>query len=415
MIQSAIIKNTLAAILTQVVRGLGAVVISLLIANGFSPAEFGDFRFFQLTVTLLSAIAAPGVVTVAAKYFAQTQIENTQKPTPVAQMWILSLIAAFLVSTICYFATDTFIGEIDQTVRVLFSVTVFFVSANFLTMGAMIGLALFSPALIIEILVLLCFCAGATYSVWTGNLIFAFLSMLVSTIVAYLLGFCIVVYKLGHRKIHESFNELGLGEAAANIFSSLGPMSFVSISIAAIFWAVGYVVQVSNNNPIVFASYSIGMQWFVLASIVPDVIGRVIFPRSVQASATDPENLKKLFKMSFAGALGSSVFVAVVALLLSPYIIGFYGQQYANSTMLIGIYAAVAIPYCLTNTIGYSVVSDNGEKQWVLVSLAQLCATIVTILLVRDMGVMAGAISLLCGALVGLVLSLHLARKRRLI
>lgn len=403
------------AFLTQAVNGFGAVGISLLVARNFSTTEFGDFRFFQLSVNMLAAIAAPGISVVASKYFAKSEVAAPGMMPPIAHLWVISFLFAGIIALFCVFLPFSPVVSEATMAKSLFIATAFLVAANFMPAGAMIGLSLFFKELMIQFVVMSAFVVGVLFAIWSHGLLLVFWAMLWSRAVALSVNVWVVVHKTGLNKIGQSYQAFSFRKAVVIILSRLGPMTLVGISMTATFWIVGWILRKANQDPLVFAQYSIGLQWFSLAYSVPSVVGKVTFPKVVQSIARSSDSTKQLLWFSLKAAFYSSLLVTFGAVLLLPRIMSFYGNQYADATMLIPAYAAAAIPYGLTNMIGYVVVANNDEKSWMYISLSQLLMTIVAAWIFIGTREMAGAAALISGSVGALALSTFLAIRTGLI
>ena len=407
--KSGLVLNSIFAFAATCVRGLGAVGVSLFVANGFTPAEFGDFRFFQLTTVVLSVIAAPGIVAVSTKFFATATAGQQEETPPLAHLWLVSFLLAICIGMLCLFLPP-FISGIGDTQQKLFLASIVFIaSANFLPMGAMIGMNLFFYTLIVEVISFLVLALITIYAIWSNSLSLIIWGLLISTALAFILNSGITIISIGWSRLRASFSAQDFRSALRQVAKTFGPLSLSGIFIAATFWTVGWLTRTSHHDLLIFALFSIGMQWFVLANLVPDVFGRVIFPMTVQIEGNDTRGRQKTLMLSIYVAVGASILTAVGSLIVSPFIMPLYGAEFANSPFLISAYAAAAIPYGVANMIAYALVAKHRERSVMIMMLLQLACASGSAYLLTSFDEYSGAIALFLGATAALLYSTYIA------
>ena len=418
MSRKNLITNSVISFLAVGVRGAGTLLIGLLLANGFSVQEFGDFRFFQISVTMLATLAAPGMSVTASKYFAKTQAENSTETQPIIHLWIVSLAFAAITALACLVTPLANFVSTSNDHRWLLAMIVFLTAANLLPSGALVGLSLFSRALAVEVFALIVFVGGTGIAIWQHDLSIAYWAMLCSALASLTANSAIILAKENPRDLINSLVSTRFWQAITNVLSTFGWLTVIAISMAALFWMTAWIIKNFNNDPLAFARYSIGLQWFFIANLVATVLGRVAFPQAVQGAskndATNRDN-RALLWLTLKAALFSSSAVAISVLIFSPVIIWFYGANYAGSGLVLAAFAAAAIPYGMANMIGYFIVAHDGEKTWAAVSVLQLAVTLLVAYLVLPAKEMAGPAALFAGSLCALIFSVFLARRKVLI
>lgn len=408
LLKNILFRNSIFALCTTATRGAGAVGISFLIANGFSTSEFSDFRFFQLTAVLLTAVAAPGIVSVTTKFFARLHGEN-ERPAPIFHLWVFSFFLAVAVSVLCLAAPVPAIGAHVSQAKLLFAAIVFLWAVNLFPMGAMMGMNRFFQAFLVEVIALFVSVATALYATWSQDILIAVYGMLLAGLAACLLNTLIMLTSVKAGTFQKNRKAYKNRDAAKAIFKTLGPMSITGILITATFWTTGWLIKDGNQNPLYFALYSIGAQWFALANMIPENVGRVVFPKTVQVSSERPEGRRKLLFLSVLVAGGSSTLACAALLVTSPFIMPFYGADYATAPLLLGAYAAAAIPYGIANMIGYAIFANDGEVKIVAIYALQFIVAATAAVLSIGFGGYTGAIALFSGALASMVLSVGIA------
>ena len=401
----SLLGRSLIVLTTQMVRAFGALIVGLIIANAFTTAEFGDFRFFQISLSLLATVAAPGFVILATSYFAKFEDGEPEKLPPLAHLGIISLIGGVFVSLVCFFLPGEYKLVPGGFMRLPFALAVLVVSASYFSNGGLMGLGLFARVLFLELLALAVMLSGVMLAAGLGDVTLALWSIVLSYSLVWVLGIIMLLKRIGLDTVRQSLNNHHWSSGVAEVASSLGPLSLYGILASALFWGTGWVLREAPDGAQAFALYTIGLQWFLVANMVPDVITRVAFPRMVQQVDADQEKASPLLLYCLIAGLITTVLIFLAALVLSPFILALYGPQYTGAPYLIALFTAVAIPFGLHNILGCGIVAWGGEVRWALITFIQfLVALVVAFFLVGQIE-SAGGWALLISAICAMMLS----------
>lgn len=108
-------------------------------------------------------------------------------------------------------------------------------------------------------------------------------------------------------------------------------------------WCVQVILANSPGSFAEVATLGIAMQWFSLILFLPNTTGRVILPILTERIASDDSGgaRRVLLYSMIANAIVAAP-IAVTAALLSPYVAGLYGRDFANSHVAISLAVLIA-------------------------------------------------------------------------
>ena len=113
-----------------------------------------------------------------------------------------------------------------------------------------------------------------------------------------------------------------------------------------------------------FALFSIGVQWFALALMLPGVFSKVLLPRLVRVVSVDAVSSRVLVKDVLLMTLVSASVVALVGAFLGPWLIGFYGTTYQENSLLIVVYLIAAVLTAPAIALGNAFVAHSLQWFW---------------------------------------------------
>jgi O-antigen/teichoic acid export membrane protein len=366
---------------------------------------------------MLSTYAALGMGVTASRYFAEAKVvQRDGEKSPVGLMWIISILISVIFSVALYIIPDGWLEAGLDVPRSLLVFGVFALAINVVPAGGVLGLERYREASLISGAAGLSVVLAALYATVKASIEIAMMGV-ISAILLQALCQSILVFRVyGYAKI--------IGEVSfkltefQKIVGFAGPMFFVSLLSASGAWLVGRLILDATNDH-QFSLYSIGMQWYALGLLMPGIISRVFLPRLVLQASGIEKHIKQeaglLVRMSVGLSLFLSIGMVFVVLILSPWLADLYGNKYvAIRWVLVSFMVAATLTSPVSN-FGNALVANDGQSQWLLLTIVSTSVLLLTALATGWMGVWSGVISLSISGLTLSVLSAFALRKKKLI
>lgn len=197
-----------------------------------------------------------------------------------------------------------------------------------------------------------------------------------------------------------------------------GPMLAVSFLSGTGAWLLGRMILGGPGGEHAFALYSIGLQWFALALLLPGMLSRVALPRLVRAnrfSEQGASDSRVLVQQGTLMTVLAAAGVAIVGFALGPWLMELYGNKYDAGRWFIAAFMLAAIFSAPANLVGNAIVASDGQGRWLTLTVVWFAALITAGVLSLQMGAWSGAVSQGFAAAVLSALALLTARKRELI
>ncbi|MFV0277087.1 MAG: oligosaccharide flippase family protein [Parahaliea sp.] len=395
----------------------GFVVASMIFARNLSTRDFAAYSYFQLTVTLLATYSAMGLGMTASRLFAQVNYVDDEKLPPIATLWFLSLGLGLLVAVAIALLPP---GWLDKSLGLegwMMGLGTFVLVAGVIPGGGVLGMeqyrvvAIFS-ALSAAFLIVGALVLGSSATVFSATLVFV-LSALIQT-----LGSSLVVFRKMSWKRFLATASFGR-DTFESLYGLVGPMVVVSLLAASGSWLVGRIILSGEFGEYQFALYAIGLQWYSLVLFIPGMISRVLLPRFVRGrlspDSSANEEMARMIRWGVALASVAALAVSATGLVLSPWLLSFYGEEYMVNAWLLFAFMLAAMPTAPANTFGNAIIADNGQWSWMVVTMLCLACMVVVAVVFLDEGAMGGALAHGLAALLMTALAYYVARKRQLV
>ena len=404
-------------VLVSHVFSRGSMVLSaIILARGFETSSFAAYTYFQLTIAMLSTYAALGMGVTASRYFAEAKVvQRDGEKSPVGLMWIISILISVIFSVALYIIPDGWLEAGLDVPRSLLVFGVFALAINVVPAGGVLGLERYREASLISGAAGLVVVFAALYATVKASIEIAMMGV-ISAILLQALCQSILVFRVyGYAKI---IGELSFKLTEfQKIVGFAGPMFFVSLLSASGAWLVGRLILDATDDH-QFSLYSIGMQWYALGLLMPGIISRVFLPRLVLQASGIEKHIKQeaglLVRMSVGLSLFLSIGMVFVVLILSPWLADLYGNKYvAIRWVLVSFMVAATLTSPVSN-FGNALVANDGQSQWLLLTIISTSVLLLTASATAWMGVWSGVISLSISGLTLSVLSAFALRKKQL-
>lgn len=400
MSSNSLIKGSFWLILATSLERGGLVLASIIASNSIGVNEFSDYSFFQLTMGTLAVLLSAGISVVATKSFAREKFKESYT----SELWFLSLIVAFVSLFILYLIPFDLLSEYTCYSQWLLPVAVFLIIMNIVPNGAAIGLEKFKQLAFVSTISFSVLLTGALISYYYSSVLGAVNSLLLYLLVQTTGN---TLFLLLHKKLPFFIKSIRLTVVSVKyIWSEIAPMIVVSMVFATSGWLIGSMILL-NSGKYDFSLYSIGFQWYALVLFLPGVLSKVFFPIFIKkiVSGESSQSIKETLKVVVYVSLSIALFIGVLSLIGSPFIIKLYGDNYYNESWLVALYAMAALPLSIVNTLNNLLVASGLQKKVSYNSVVWFLFLMSVSFLLSGKGVYGAGFSLLLSSVLMLFLS----------
>jgi O-antigen/teichoic acid export membrane protein len=391
------------------------MVAAVILARALEPGEFALYSYFQLTVSMLAAYAAMGLGVTASRFFAELGHQGPkQDEAPIGTLWFLSLIAALMAAFVMLVLPDHVVKAGLDIPRSFMVIGVLLLVLNVVPGGAILGLERYRIATLISALSGMTAILGAYVAASKGEPSLAILGMIGAFLVQALGHTAIVIWLIGSGHL---ISTLRLDRRnITRVFSMAAPMLMVTLMAASGTWILGRIILAQPDGEHAFAYYSIGLQWFALALLLPGMLARVALPILVRSAAT-MEHQKALLvaRQTALLAMATGISMAIFATLFGPWLISIYGENYSAGRWFISAFMLAGVILAPVNVMGNAIIAYDGQWQWLIVTVVWFVSLGAIGIFTNGLGYWTGAISLTGAALVMALSAGLFAKSRRLI
>lgn len=231
--------------------------------------------------------------------------------------------------------------------------------------GAIVGVEKYRESAVSSALAGLLALGGSWLAVALGSPEVAMIAIVAGGLLLAVCQYVIVGRAIGW---HSMLSDSGLAPAKVKqVYEFAGAMMLVAAMTGSGAWLVGRMI-LSASGPAEFALYSIGMQWFALAALLPNVVARVLFPRMVREADLGALHARGTLVGATQLAMVSAVVVVLLCVALGPWIARAYGGAYAAGRWLIGAFMAAGLLNAPISTMGNAVLARSRQRTWAAVT-----------------------------------------------
>jgi O-antigen/teichoic acid export membrane protein len=390
-------------------RGSPALV-GIILTHRLAPDAFAAYSYYLLTVSMLSTYASIGLGSASARFGA-----DPAGPRLLGTLWILSAGFAASAALLVLLIPPAWLSAGLEVPPWILAAGVFGMALQWVSRGAMVGLERHRSAALSALVSSFVFLVGAVIAVRSSDVRYAMFGSVAGAFIQWLIETSVVARTSGWDRMfaHPYFGRAAVRQVLA--FSA--PMFVVSLLSASGAWIVGRIILSTPGGDREFALFSIGLQWFALAMVIPGIIAAVSLPKIVRSltGRAGSERTRQIVRSSSLCALGIAAAIATGGLVLETALLGLYGEEYRVEGRFIALYLLAGIVAAPTNSVGNAIVAT--DRQWHWLGLTVLWASVLasTAFALRDRSVWGGAVTYMAAYAVLMAASTVLARRRGLL
>jgi O-antigen/teichoic acid export membrane protein len=415
MRSTSLTQNAAWSVLSQLLSRGTLVLASMILANSLDSGGFAIYAFFHLSVGLLVTYSSIGMGLTSTKLFAQwIRTDASREKVPIGTLWLLSWLFGTLVFlVIIWMPTGLLDGGVLDVSSLFLGLGVLFASMNVIPNGALIGLecyrSLFFSSLISALIILI----GSIAAASARSVDLAIATLLAANLIQSLISSALILFRIGLVNLVKSIKVNS--RALHTVFNTAGPMFVVGILAATGPWLIGRMILDGTQGEKQYAMYAIGLQWFSLALFLPGVISRVIMPRMVKTSHTNPISDTALLRRAIHAALVASALTIISGMMLAPFVGTLYGDEYGMLNWIIVAFLVCALPAAPSNTISNALIARDGQWGWLGATIVWIIVLFTVGYMTIELGVWSAPLSIGLASLVLSGIAFRQARGRRLL
>ncbi|MDR1385790.1 MAG: oligosaccharide flippase family protein [Planctomycetaceae bacterium] len=344
------------------------VIATILVARMLGRSIFGQYSVVLSTVNSFIVFSNFGIGLTATKYIVELRESDKERTGRILGLSYLFTVGLGILMTMLLCAVAPWICnhvmKAPQLVSELRLGLLFLIvaSVNGAQSGVMVGFQGFRVAAMancIAGLFMIPLRAGGAYlGGLNGSLIGFGLSLVVLLVVNRI--FILKITRQYNIKIsyRNAFQELPI------LWKFSIPAVLGGILVTPVFWLCYLMLTRSPNGFEEVAVLDAARQFQLMILFIPGTIAQVILPLLVQAnSANQKSQYTKTIKYNMLLNIVVALVVALPLMILSPYVMGFYGEGFSDGTMTLCILAVTAIIIAANNVVGQIIASQG--KMWV--------------------------------------------------
>lgn len=394
----------------------GAVILSaVFLARELATPLFAAYSYFQLTLSMLAAYASLGLGITASRFFAEAgHARSAEQRPPLGMLCLVSLAISMIVFAVVWMLPSYWVLAGLVVPQWLLALGVGCTALNVVPSGAILGLERYRDATLVSLASGAIMLLAAWWSAREGGAVLAMVGLVVAALVQALGQFGVAVRVAGWASLR-----IRVGAYAGDlrrIFGFAGPMLLVTLMAASGTWLVGRIILHAGNGKYEFSLYTIGLQWFGLALVLPGMVSRVVLPRLVRI-ARDSSAItgKSVARSGVLLATAAAVCVTIVAAIFGPYLMNMYGAHYQPGRWFLAAFMAAAVLAAPANTLANAILARDGQWSWLRATALWLTVLLLVAIVFVGLGAWSGALSLAIAGMALTASGLLIAHRRGLV
>lgn len=399
--------------------GRGLPQIGMIVtARLLGPAEFGKLTLLYSTALSFEVLVTAGLALTCTKFVADLKLKDPLRAGRIIDLAnivssINGVVIGCLVAALAPWLAKDVLATPDLTPELYWSaVLVAVIATSGVQQGTLIGLEAFRATALVElaggVAIFVLVPLGAT---WLGTH-----GALVGMIAGYglrLVAFHVAVAKQTSVQRIPRRWVLPLDELSVLWRFSL-PGMLQSLMWAPAMWCAMAIVAHQPNGQAEVGVFNAANLWFSLLLFLPSVMNQTTFPiLTERLSSGETRQAWRLFYGKLLVTLGSVTPAVLAIVLLSPFIMGFYGADYSEKAPVLVIIAIAAWLAAPQGPMGNLLFAYAKPWSWFGASLVWAGCLLLVVTLMREYGALALAWGLVAAyAARGLYASLHIYRLR---
>ena len=388
-----LINNTLWLLAEKLIKLLGAVVVSALVARHLQPEGFGVLNFYLAMLSIASVMSSLGLNRIIVREVASS-VDSKQAVDVVSTAFYLRLMASFTVFVIAVASSYYFVPQQHGFYAVIVFICLIFNASEVLDFYQQ-GISSFK---VVSKARLIAFAVSVSFKLSLVLLEVELVWFLIANLLEYLLA-SLLIYKFCARMETRSILAIGRFERsrAKSFLSESWPEIIAGFS-AILFLKMDQVMLYYLSDDAAVGIYSAASRLSEAWYFIPSAIVATTFPKIV-ALKENPDKYKAFILQLFTCLTYLSLVVVAIVMLIADHVVDLiYGHDYEESAAVLVIHIWAGLFLCMGIASGSWLAAEKRLKLNLYRNIFGLIVNFVgNIMLIPQYGATGAAIAMVLG------------------
>lgn len=388
-----LINNTLWLLAEKLIKLLGAVVVSALVARHLQPEGFGVLNFYLAMLSIASVMSSLGLNRIIVREIASS-LDSKHVADIVSTAFYLRLMASFTVFVIAVASSHYFVPQQHGYYAVIVFICLIFNASEVLDFYQQ-GISSFK---VVSKVRLVSFAVSVTFKLVLVLLEVELVWFLIANLLEYLLA-SLLIYRFCARMGTRSILAIGQFERsrAKSFLSESWPEIIAGFS-AILFLKMDQVMLYYLSDDAAVGIYSAASRLSEAWYFIPSAIVATTFPKIV-ALKEHPEKYKEFILQLFTFLTYLSLVIAAMVMLIGNHVVDLiYGHGYKESAAVLVIHIWAGLFLCMGIASGSWLAAEKRLKLNLYRNIFGLLVNFVgNIMLIPQYGATGAAIAMVMG------------------
>jgi O-antigen/teichoic acid export membrane protein len=384
------------------------VCASFLASLSLDESQFSEFGQFQIAVTMVAGFSTLGMSTLVAKLATEMKLGRGDSVHSIRAISYSTIVLSFFLCLLYLMFEAIFAVSHTFTYSLVFAAACMAISQSVIISSTMLGLEKYKQSLYVS--------AAGFMTMVVGFVFARVLSSFEANIMAFAAVYTAMVVAgirlAGNRLLLTPSRPLGF-QRLHGLAGQVRPLVAASVLSSSTTWVLSTTL-LKTSNSLEHSMFLIGLQWSAIATFIPSVLTRVVFPSMVKRGYDRDEKADKMalpIKIGAASAL-FAVLLAAVAWVASGFLDLLYAGKYPDIAYIVIVYILCSVPQSVANLFGNLLVADNRGAAWLASCFIGWLGILVTVWTTRNLGALAPAIATFFGYTFMIAASIILLRRK---
>lgn len=350
----------------SVVSKFIVLLSGIVCAHVLTKQEYGEVGLIRSTISMFVVFGSAGLGLTASKYISQYRKDSPERIPSIFLLtngfaWVSGAVMAVAILLLApYISAELLHAEhLTNTIRVgafLLFVTILNGAQN----GVISGFEDFRAVAINTFIGSLC---ESVFMV-----LGAYLYGVLGAIIGYGVGY-ISLYIANQISIKRIFKKISIAisrnsfnkDDIALLFTFSLPAMLSSIVVTPTYWIIKTLL-VNNTSFEELAMYEVADQWKTICLFIPNALSSILLPILSSLHNENGNQFWKVLKINLYLNGSVSLFIAVLLMALSPFILKLYGSSYGGGELVMALLALSSFFSAISNVVGLSI--SSRAKMW---------------------------------------------------
>ncbi len=341
---------------------VATLLASIWVARALGREAYGEFALLQSTTVMLGELGGLGVSVAAAKLLGQFRDHHPERASGVITLNLVvpAAISAVLASLLWYWREPLAVGALDNArlspLISFIAVSLFFATITGAIAGILNGLEQFRASASLSLIISVLTAAVQMLVVESFGIEGVLVAGITANLLGVLLGWRRLVDVLADRRLHLDFRSAR--QELPTLWAVNIPAMASALMVVPVTWLASVLLVRQPQGYAEMAAFNIANQWKMALMIAPTVLGNVLLPTLARlAGGTDLARYQRAIRWQLLANGVGALLVVMVMCALAPWLLGFYGEDYADDVDVMWLLFVVAGLMAINTVTGNAITS----------------------------------------------------------